>query len=165
MEAITTEVATLVWGLSQTCWRTIDFPPSSEHNLFLVSTSFWSSCKSQTYFHTSDCVLLVSGASVNSNGHHAFSTGRLNSEFFISERSMAIKFMWLAFHFWVTVMHPTFITCDNAPQKIITLTSAASTWSFTCSSLGLFVRCTVLQHAHSTHFFVTQTCNNLTDTS
>ena len=83
-EAITTEVATLVLGLSQPCRRTIDFPPSSEHNLFVISTSFGSSCKSQTYFHTSDYVLLVNDASVvPRNSPHAFSTGRLNLEFLI----------------------------------------------------------------------------------
>lgn len=35
-------------------------------------------------------------------------------------------------HFWVTVMHPTLITCDSAAQTIINLVSAGSEQSLRC---------------------------------
>jgi hypothetical protein len=124
---ITTEVAALVWGLASPCWRTIGFSPSMNAIDMWFQPLLGFHVSLRLDFHISDNVLIANDASVvPRNSQHAFYTWMLNLKFFISGRSRVTIFKWLACQFWVVVMHPSFIICDNAVQKIITLTSVAS---------------------------------------
>jgi hypothetical protein len=55
------------------------------------------------------------------NCGHAFSGRWLSLEFFPSSRSGMTILKWLVFQFWVTVMYPNLVPCNNAVQKTITL--------------------------------------------
>ena len=117
-------MAALVWGPRTITLMKHRLFSADRPDRFVVSASLRSSHESwELVFHH---VLLVNEvALVAEDGEQAFSTWSLNPASYISGGAGTV-FRLLAFNLWVVVMHPTFITCDGALQKIITHTSIAS---------------------------------------
>jgi len=96
------------------------------------------------------------------NCGHAFSSRWLGPEFFLSSRSGMTILKWLASQFWVILMYPTLVPCNNGVQKTITLTFITIEKLLTCfQCYSLLFRYNITQHPSCTHVFVTQTCNKL----
>jgi len=108
------------WGLVLLYWRNITFfPPKKIIVILFQPASGLHICLADDYrtFDHEWCFCIPR---------------QLSLECILSGRSGVTVFEWLAFHFLVTVMHSTFISCDIAVQKIISVTFVVSMQLLTC---------------------------------
>lgn len=164
MPSSTTEVAALVWHPMLSCWRSIKFLSQQTWPNSLFQPLLGLHISLGVAFCTLDHILLVNDISlVPVNGKHAFFSRRLSFQLFYGTSGVT------------TVTGFSFPGLSDTPnshhlRQCCTKNNYPcfpSQWVITdvLQSCSLHFRHELTWHPPSTHVFLTQTCNNSTDTN